>query len=51
MNEILEILKTGKVPTVPFKVTVENDSIVKLAVAAVLSATIIVLISNIVKNR
>lgn len=51
MNEILDILKTGKVPTVPFKVTVDNDSVVKLAVAAVLTATIIILVSQLVRKK
>jgi hypothetical protein len=50
MNQILDILKTGKVPEVPFKVTIDNDSILKIAVAAIVAATIIILIAHLVKR-
>lgn len=50
MNELLNALKGGKLPEVPFKVTVDNDSIVKLAAAAVITAAIIILISKLVKS-
>jgi hypothetical protein len=50
MNEILNAIKTGKVPEIPFVVKVENESIIKLAAAVVIAATIIILISKLVKN-
>lgn len=50
MNEILNILKTGKVPEIPFVVKVENESILKLAAAVVVSSVIIILIANLLKK-
>lgn len=50
MKEILNTIQNGKIPEVPFKVTVDNDSIIKIAVAAVMAATIIILIGQLVKK-
>lgn len=41
----------GTVPEVPFKVTIDNDSIIKISVAAVLVVTICMLISAVIKIK
>jgi hypothetical protein len=50
MNNILDLIKNGKVPDIPFTVKVENESIIKLAAAAVITAAIIILIGKLVKG-
>jgi hypothetical protein len=50
MSVVSEILN-GKVPEVPFTVKVEDSSIIKLSVAAVIAATIIILVAALVKRK
>ncbi len=40
----------GKVPEVPVKVTVENETLIKLSISVVIVATIIILLSTIFKK-
>ena len=47
---MFNILQGTKVPEVPFKVTIEDYTIVKLGVAIVICATIILLLSKIIKK-
>jgi hypothetical protein len=52
MNQLLNtIVKNGKLPPVEFNVKVENNSIIKIAAAAVITAAIIIFISALLKNK
>ena len=46
---LLTQLAEGKVPEVPLKLQVDNESIIKLAVTAVIVATLCLLISHLIK--
>ncbi len=47
---MFNLLQGTKVPEVPFKVTVEDYTIVKLSVAIVVVATILMLLTKIIKK-
>lgn len=50
MSVVKDILN-GELPEVPFVVKVEDSIIIKLSVAAVIAATIILLVAALVKSK
>lgn len=50
MSVLSDFLKDGKVPDVPVKVVVDNDSIFKLALAAIIVVAIILLLTKLLKR-
>jgi hypothetical protein len=49
-KSIIQQFLDGKIPTVPFTVSIEDKSIIKVSVAVVIVVTICILISKIVKK-
>lgn len=45
-NQLIEDILGGKLPDVPIAVKIDNESIVKIAVAAVIVVTICILVSK-----
>lgn len=45
-NPLLQSIIDGKLPDVPIEVKIDNESIVKIAVAAVIVVTICILVSK-----
>ena len=50
-NTIIEDLKDGKLPEIPFSVSVEKDSIVRLAMAELIVGIILILIAALLRNK
>lgn len=48
---IKDLLLDGKVPEVPFTIMVDDKTILKLSIAAIMVATIILLVSAVIKNK
>lgn len=50
-NILTDIINEGKLPEVPFSVSLESDTIIKLAIAEVLVGIIIILLTVLITKK